>query len=111
MPAERLRETITEMGHISRGYKASSEAAGSTTSKMFTLMTQMGREQRRLEKARVKELELAHMENALLKKTFGWIQESEKPGRFRRIDSVQTRCIVIGEAQKSPLFWRFSGGF
>ena len=27
------------------------------------------------------------------------------------IDSVQTRCIVKGEAQKSPLFWRFSGGF
>ena len=27
-----------------------------------------------------------------------------------RINSVQTRCIVKGEAQKSPLFWRFSGG-
>ena len=25
------------------------------------------------------------------------------------INSVQTRCIVKGEAQKSPLFWRFSG--
>ena len=24
---------------------------------------------------------------------------------------MQTRCIVKGEAQKSPLFWRFSGGF
>ena len=23
----------------------------------------------------------------------------------------QTRCIVKGEAQKTPLFWRFSGGF
>ena len=29
----------------------------------------------------------------------------------RFINSVQTRCIVKGEAQKSPLFWRFSGGF
>ena len=28
-----------------------------------------------------------------------------------KINSVQTRCIVTGEAQKSPLFWRFSGGF
>ena len=27
------------------------------------------------------------------------------------INSVKTRCIVKGEAQKSPLFWRFSGGF
>ena len=27
------------------------------------------------------------------------------------IDSVQTRCIVQGKAQESPLFWRFSGGF
>ena len=27
------------------------------------------------------------------------------------LTSVQTRCIVKGEAQKSPLFWRFSGGF
>ena len=27
------------------------------------------------------------------------------------INSVQTRCIVKGEAQKSPLFWRFSGVF
>ena len=26
-------------------------------------------------------------------------------------NSVQTRCIVKGEAQKNPLFWRFSGGF
>ena len=24
---------------------------------------------------------------------------------------MQTRCIVKGEAQKNPLFWRFSGGF
>ena len=31
---------------------------------------------------------------------------------FRKlIDSLQTRCIVKGEAQKSPLFWWFSGGF
>ena len=30
------------------------------------------------------------------------------PGPF---NSVQTRCIAKGEAQKSPLFWRFSGGF
>ena len=28
-----------------------------------------------------------------------------------KINSVQTRCIVKGEAQKSPLLWRFSGGF
>ena len=28
-----------------------------------------------------------------------------------KINSVQTRCIVKGEAQKNPLFWRFSGGF
>ena len=27
------------------------------------------------------------------------------------INSVQTRCIVKGEAQKSPFFWRFSGVF
>ena len=27
------------------------------------------------------------------------------------INSAQTRCIVKGETQKSPLFWRFSGGF
>ena len=25
-------------------------------------------------------------------------------------NGVQTRCIVKGEAQKSPLFWKFSGG-
>ena len=30
---------------------------------------------------------------------------------FDFFNSVQTRCIVKGEAQKSPLFWRFSGGF
>ena len=27
------------------------------------------------------------------------------------INNVQTRCIVKGEAQKSPFFWRFFGGF
>ena len=26
-------------------------------------------------------------------------------------NNVQTRCIAKGEAQKSPLLWRFSGGF
>ena len=31
--------------------------------------------------------------------------------RQKTFNSVQTRCIVKGEAQKSPLFWRFSGGF
>ena len=31
--------------------------------------------------------------------------------RKKTINSVQTRCIVKGEAQKSPLFWRFSGVF
>ena len=30
---------------------------------------------------------------------------------FLIVNSVQTRCIVKGEAQKSPLFWQFSGGF
>ena len=29
----------------------------------------------------------------------------------RFFNSVQTRCIVKGEAQKNPLFWRFSVGF
>ena len=29
----------------------------------------------------------------------------------KNINSVQTRCIVKGEAQKSPLFWRFSRDF
>ena len=32
-------------------------------------------------------------------------------GSLEMFNSVQTRCIVKGEAQKSPLFWRFSGGF
>ena len=32
-------------------------------------------------------------------------------GHLTWLNSVQTRCIVKGEAQKSPLFWRFSGGF
>ena len=41
---------------------------------------------------------------------------STKPKKSRKrvenepkINSVQTRCIVKGEAQKSPLFWQFSG--
>ena len=34
-----------------------------------------------------------------------------KSGPKSLFESVQTRCIVKGEAQKSPLFWRFSGGF
>ena len=29
---------------------------------------------------------------------------------WTKINSVQTRCIVKGEALKSPLFWRFSRG-
>ena len=38
--------------------------------------------------------------------------ETRDPTRdLKIINSVQTRCIVKGEAQKSPLFWRFSGAF
>ena len=32
------------------------------------------------------------------------------PFPFPYFNSVQTRCIVKGEAQISPLFWRLSGG-
>ena len=39
----------------------------------------------------------------------GVSQVSHPRGQF--INSVQTRCIAKGEAQKSPLFWRFSGSF
>ena len=31
-------------------------------------------------------------------------------GRRKGINSAQTWCIVKGEAQKSPLFWRSLGG-
>ena len=34
-----------------------------------------------------------------------------KEVRVFKVNSEQTRCIVEGEAQKSPLFRRFSGGF
>ena len=40
---------------------------------------------------------------------------AKKVGKNRQkiayINSVQARCIVKGEAQISPLFWRISGGF
>ena len=36
---------------------------------------------------------------------------SKVPNADSPFNSLQTRCIVKGEAQKSPLFWRFSGGF
>ena len=44
----------------------------------------MGREQRKLEQARAKELELVHREVALLKRTLGWVQKSEDPERAGR---------------------------
>ena len=40
-----------------------------------------------------------------------YLQPCEPRRKLTLINSVQTRCIVKGEAQKSPLFWRFSGGF
>ena len=38
-------------------------------------------------------------------------REREREGVRELTDSVQTIYIVKGEAQKSPLFWRFSGDF
>ena len=35
----------------------------------------------------------------------------QKSNFWSQINSVQTGCIVKGEAQKNPLFWRFSGVF
>ena len=36
---------------------------------------------------------------------------SWKIAKTWRLNNVQTGCIVKGEPQKSPLFWRFSGSF
>ena len=47
-------------------------------------MARMGREQRKLEEARAQELQLAHWEVALPRRTLGWAQESEDPERARR---------------------------
>ena len=39
------------------------------------------------------------------------LNKNNPEGKKKNLNSVKTRCIVEGEAQKSPLFWRFSGGF
>ena len=44
-----------------------------------------------------------HDSSRTLVRIHGW-RSDENSG-------LQTRCIVKGEAQKSPLFWRFSGDF
>ena len=45
----------------------------------------------------------------------GFLRPTEKSStmqeNFGVINSVRSRCIVKGEAQKNPLFWRFSGLF
>ena len=41
----------------------------------------MGREQSKLEKARARELQLAHREVALLRRTLGWGPQGETPER------------------------------
>ena len=52
--------------------------------------------------------------NALPCPSFPWSfrKYQGKPQKHQGFfNSVQTRCIVKGEAQKSPFFWRFSGEF
>ena len=71
VPDDRLREALKRMGKVNKGLKASSEKAESAVSKMSNLMTQMGEEQRRWEKAKNTEREWLQEENKLLEEIFG----------------------------------------
>ena len=45
------------------------------------------------------------------RQTIGFSARTSRKLTLTYFYSVQTRCIVKGEAQKNPLFWRFSGVF
>ena len=81
IPDDLLRATITRMGHLNRGYKYTSESARSAASRMLTLMTEMGEEHQKLEKAREAEKELLQEENKLLKQTIGLIRRDPRTRR------------------------------
>ena len=56
-------------------------------------MTQMGLEQRRVEKVRAQELELAHQQNASQRKHLGWMPSPGVPERAER----RERSPELGE--------------
>ena len=60
-----------------------------------------GKQQKELEKARAQERELAHREIALLRRTLGWVQESEGSQRARRGES-SPRSVADNEKLEEP---------
>ena len=80
LPDDRLRETIHKMGCLNRGSKATSESARSAAKKLTSLMSQTGREHKKLERAREAQTSLEE-ENKLLKETLGCIKKGSSQAR------------------------------
>ena len=71
------RRLFAEMADLAKGYKAQSESARTSASRMESLMMQMGQEHMNMKKNAETERKLMRRENRLLKKTLGLIRSSK----------------------------------
>ena len=72
------REAFAEMADLAKGYKAQSESARTSVSRMESLMVKMGQEHMNMKKNAEMERKLMRRENRLLKRTLGLVRPSRE---------------------------------
>ena len=93
MTPEMFRERVTAQSQITQVYKATSNAARSSASKMSTLIAKMVREQVKLDKTRTSELGLAQQENTLLRQRLTWYGAPRIPKRRQREKTLSQMSV------------------
>ena len=77
IPDTDARELLVEVADLAKGYKAHSESAQTSASRMETLMMQMGREHLAMKQQAEDEKRLMRRENQVLKRTLGLVRNSQ----------------------------------
>ena len=92
---QEAREAFAEMANLAKGFKAQSESARSSASRMESVMLPLGQEHVNIVKNAEAEKQLIKRENRLLKKTLGLVRKS------RESDSQAARGLTGGQASGS----------
>ena len=77
IPDTDAHELLVEVADLAKGYKAQSESAKTSATRMESLMMQMGQEPLAMKKRAEEEKKLMRRENQVLKRTLGLVRNSQ----------------------------------
>ena len=78
IPDPDAREAFAEVADLAKGYRAQSESARTSASRMESLMMQVGEEHMNMKKNAEMERKLMRRENRLLQRTLGLVRSSRE---------------------------------